>query len=172
LTEINIGERGIKPYIPSFVAMSKPYGIVNPELATPLSSGPGVFFANGIKPGSCNGGLIKIGEELWGVDHVAVEQLDDGNFAFSGTDKSSIEVYNPESNTGTVRNVGALIMTNIAKREISIAALAVPDTDNNGKLKMIRSSSITNFPGIYKAIPKRLGIVGTEGAALIGYATL
>ncbi len=121
MTDLNIGKQGENVYVPSVIAAEQP-GLVAVEDPMRLNTNPGVLLASGKKPASCNGGAVLIGGRLWGIDHVAVETKKD-EIIFKGTDKSAIEVEQPKSNVGIMRQEGAVILTDLEREKVVLAAL-------------------------------------------------
>lgn len=94
-----------RPYIPSFAAPEELIG--KPDEVRD----PGVFVSNGKLTGACNGGVISLGGDIWGIDLVAA-QSDGTVLEISPTEKGCVYVDKPESGIGAIVGEGAIILSN------------------------------------------------------------
>lgn len=105
--ELHIGSSAInRPYIPSLAASDQLIG--EPKV---LSQTIGTYIANRQIAGASNGGLVSLAGEPWGVDFVAAH-FTGRQVIVEPTDKSFVQVNNPEDGIGLVVGEGAIILTN------------------------------------------------------------
>lgn len=171
MIDLKIGEQGEKIYVPSAIAA----GLSDIDFEDPmvLHSPPGVLLSSGKKPASSNGGVASIGGRLWGVDHVAVETLKD-EIIFKGTDKSAVEVENPESNIGIMRQEGAVILTDLETDRVVLGALMKVDRgwtrDSFDRLRLTVhrvGNLVIGIPNMFSKLPDELDIIMKKDSELI-----
>ncbi len=148
-----------RAYVPSFaVSVAGIEVLGNPQEAI----SPGVAVANGMLPGSCTGGFIKLRGETWGSDFVAARGDHQKSYLIPA-EKSAVHVVNPETNIGSIEEPGLVVLT---IGGLAILAGAITDSAAEADLARSNMSRVSklenNLYVIQNGFPKRGEIVDVE----------
>ncbi len=110
----------IRPYLPSYAAGEHLLGDVQNV------NQPGVHVSNGLLVGATNGGIIRVGDQEWGIDLVSL--AGSGNhFELTPSEKSSVIVDKPHEGIGRIVSEGAVALSNMSEGLLVLCGVITGD---------------------------------------------